>query len=634
MNNNIEKLIDKISKNDKMCKKLMMASSLEDAYDVCISVQEGYTIQELEEFLDSIDAPEDLNPENKKEEISLEDISGGVLSNKYPKILACSLALLTTVSSMTHPIVAAAESKGNTSHKTSVYSEKKQSFWSKYKKLIISGGLVGAVILGLFLYSRGQSNNDAAKNKGTDPKNPEIKPEVKEEIKKQIEEGLKKDASKGEKEKIQEEVRRQLAQELKKDGSKAEEEDIDAYSRAKRWIQKSIFPSSNPFKSFTNAISDLSSLAKQIATIGAAQWTVSQLWNQFLDFRKYVDRKINTEELSLDDAFGNLDKLFKEIKGQEKAKKQVKSIVYGILHRKNQAKLMGHKYDRGDVLYFAGPSGVGKTLMAKGLAKYKILTTNADPFYMSASEVDKESSESVVDQLFGNKYYGGYGGYGYDNGGRNVITKPKNLVKYLNDNPDGIVIVDEYDKMWSPALDEVFRTIVDKGTISVKGQTIDCSGITFILTSNESKSSLEGGNQDQTQDKDVDDGTGSRTKIKHDKSFINRLQPVEFENLSSAEYAQIINKEIKKDLVDYWADPNVKGLKVNLDEKCLKDMAVVVEKKNQGARYITKLQSDLFRDISMKVFEVEKDKKDFYRGKKINVEFNPDTEEFTLKDAE
>ena len=286
---------------------------------------------------------------------------------------------------------------------------------------------------------------------------------------------------------------------------------------------------------------------------------------------------------------------------------------------------MGHKYDRGDVLYFAGPSGVGKTLMAKGLAKYKILTTNADPFYMSASEVDKESSESVVDQLFGNKYYGGYGGYGYDNGGRNVITKPKNLVKYLNDNPDGIVIVDEYDKMWSPALDEVFRTIVDKGTISVKGQTIDCSGITFILTSNESKSSLEGGNQDQTQDKDVDDG---------DKSFINRLQPVEFENLSSAEYAQIINKEIKKDLVDYWADPNVKGLKVNLDEKCLKDMAVVVEKKNQGARYITKLQSDLFRDISMKVFEVEKDKKDFYRGKKINVEFNPDTEEFTLKDAE
>ena len=75
MNNNIEKLIDKISKNDKMCKKLMMASSLEDAYDVCISVQEGYTIQELEEFLDSIDAPEDLNPENKKEEISLEDIS-------------------------------------------------------------------------------------------------------------------------------------------------------------------------------------------------------------------------------------------------------------------------------------------------------------------------------------------------------------------------------------------------------------------------------------------------------------------------------------------------------------------------------------------------------------------------------
>ena len=59
---------------------------------------------------------------------------------------------------------------------------------------------------------------------------------------------------------------------------------------------------------------------------------------------------------------------------------------------------------------------------------------------------------------------------------------------------------------------------------------------------------------------------------------------------------------------------------------------MAVEKKNIGARYITKLQSDLFRDISMKVFDAEEKGKDFYRGKKIFVEFNPDTEEFTLKD--
>ena len=55
MNNNIEKLIDKISKNNKACKKLMMASSLEEAYDICISIQEGYTIQELEQFFLHID---------------------------------------------------------------------------------------------------------------------------------------------------------------------------------------------------------------------------------------------------------------------------------------------------------------------------------------------------------------------------------------------------------------------------------------------------------------------------------------------------------------------------------------------------------------------------------------------------
>jgi ATP-dependent Clp protease ATP-binding subunit ClpA len=380
-------------------------------------------------------------------------------------------------------------------------------------------------------------------------------------------------------------------------------------------------------------ISDLGAVSSAVSKIDNASWSFSKLIQKFADFRKSVSNKINHIELSLDDAFGNLRYLFEEIKGQEKAKEQIKSIVYGILHRKNQAKLVDKKYDRGDVLLFYGPSGVGKTLIAKGLAEYKILTSNAEPFYISASEVDKDSKETVIEQLFGGGSYA-YGGYDDYNGSNKVSSAPKSLVKYLNSNPDGVVIIDEYDKMWSPALDEIFRTIMDHGVVSIKGQMIDCSGITFILTSNESAKSIQGGNQDDQTPEEVDDGTGSRTTNKHDKSFLNRLQPVEFSNLSSKEYALIIQKDFKDDLVGYWANPEVNGIDIVIDDVCLANMAKVVENKNIGARYITKLQSDLFRDISMKVFDAEVKEKDFYRGKKILVSFNPATEEFTLRGEE
>lgn len=587
MNNNIEKLIDKILNNYNCCKKLAELSSMEEVYNYCLSIQDGYTIEEFEEFLENINIDEHKIFEDKDGDIDLKNVSGGVSSDKYVKVLAYSLALLTMASPISQYAYAsdAQPVKTQTRKYTKSIGSREPSFWEKYKKRIVKVGMLGAAVLGMFwLYRRSTQSPINSKN------------------------------------------------DVSGDNKKSSNWYSDFKNKA-----GGILPSVAVFAGMWEMMSDLSSLSKKINNISTATWPLKQLWNQFLDFRRYIDRKLDTRELPLEESFENLDLLFEEVKGQYKAKEQIKSIVYGILHRKNQAKLTGRKYEHADVLYFAGPSGVGKTLMARGLAKYKILTANTEPFYISASEIDKGSSESVVEQLFGvNRYYGGsygYSGYGnYDKDERNVITKPKNLVKYINENPGGVIIIDEYDKMWSETFDEIFRTAVDNGRINVKGQTIDCSGMTFILTSNESKKSLEGGNQDFEKDSEADDGTGSRTIIKHDKSFINRLQPVEFENLSSVEYKQIIEKEINQDLVEYWANPEVKDLQVVLDDKCLEAMAKVVEHKNQGARYINKLKSDLFRDISIKVFDAEVKEKDYYRGKKLFVQFNPETEVFTLSD--
>lgn len=622
VNNNIEKLVAEILGNEEYCKKLYELSSLEEVYNYCLSIQDGYTIEEFEEFLENIDVDEPKIFED--EYLDLKNVSGGAFSNRYVKVMACSLAALTA----TYPAFQYTHAAGNQVTDTKLHESVKKSnkkgpsFWQKYKKHIVKSTMIGATILGMFLlYYK--------------VKNVKIEDTPSETL----------DHQDHNEDDLSEEE--QMLDEKDKGSNKEVKKSQNIYAEFKQRLKKAFLPNLAPFEAVGDVISDLSSLARKVTFISAAVWPARQLWNQFLDFRRYLDRKLDSRELPLEQSFENLDLLFAEVRGQSEAKKRIKSKVYDILHMKNQAKLTGQKYEHADVLYFAGPSGVGKTLMARGLAKYKILTANTEPFYVSASDVDRESSESVIEQLFGlNRYYGGsYGGYGsYDREERNVIVKPKNLVKYINENPGGIIIIDEYDKLrsnhksydgnkpCSNAMDEVLRTAMDNGRITIKGQTLDVSGMTFIITSNESKKSLEGGNQDFEKDSEADDGTGSRTIVKHDKSFINRVQPIEFENLSSAEYKQIIEKEIHQYLVDYWSNPEVKGLEVVIDDKCLEAMAKVVERKNQGARYITKLRSDLFLDISLKVFDGEVKEKDYYRGKKLFVHFDPESEKFTVSD--
>lgn len=124
---------------------------------------------------------------------------------------------------------------------------------------------------------------------------------------------------------------------------------------------------------------------------------------------------------------------------------------------------------------------MGKTLVAERLPY--VLYSNPKPFIVSAADIDKEKKESVVPQLFvaeksnQNPYFASG-------------NQTKGLVDYIKNNPGGFVRIDEYDKICTPALDEIFRTIVDTGNLNIDGQKIDCSGIVFALTSNENDMSM------------------------------------------------------------------------------------------------------------------------------------------------
>lgn len=120
------------------------------------------------------------------------------------------------------------------------------------------------------------------------------------------------------------------------------------------------------------------------------------------------------------------------------------------------------------VLFFAGPTGVGKTFLAKNLAEF--LFGSKEAFIrFDMSEFKEEHSYS--------KFIGSPPGYvGYDRGG--LLT---NAVK---ERPFSVVLFDEIEKA-HPKIMDMFLQILDEGRLTdSRGQTVFFTETVIIFTSN------------------------------------------------------------------------------------------------------------------------------------------------------
>ena len=274
-----------------------------------------------------------------------------------------------------------------------------------------------------------------------------------------------------------------------------------------------------------------------------------------------------------------LDILMTQLKGQEKAKQQIKSMVLNIVDKNAQFLRYndGKKAGPGaNVIYMVGPSGVGKSFSADMIRKV-LSGFNAEPFVIEASDIDKQSRSSAVEQLFGMK-------------SRRVsnseVYEYAPFIQRIKAIPNTVVVINEYDKMHTPELDEKLRTIMDQGYINVNGEKIDCSAATFIITSNESSGSVNKGNGELDR---KDDGTGSRTFINHDKAFLNRIKLIEFDNLSAEQYEEIAALPFAE-LAARYKDQY--GIDIDLNGT-IKDVAQKVAELNKGARPIFTYRDEL-----------------------------------------
>ncbi len=230
---------------------------------------------------------------------------------------------------------------------------------------------------------------------------------------------------------------------------------------------------------------------------------------------------------SLKDIDSIKDKLLNTIIGQESVINYLMDITKRIRYGYN---------DKCYSILFVGPSGVGKSILAKEYAKVLVGEDNFIRLDMS----EYSDSTSI------NKILGSSPGYvGYDDN--------KNILEEIRNKPNSVLLLDEIDKA-HPSVINLFYQILEEGKIkNSKGRIVRFNNVVIIMTSNIGfeKSSI-GFN------KISNNNIYSSLKNYFSTAFINRLDNVLiFNRLDRNNIISIIDKRLEE-VRNRYSDINIK----------------------------------------------------------------------------
>ncbi|XOJ89509.1 ATP-dependent Clp protease ATP-binding subunit ClpA [Methylophilaceae bacterium Uisw_097] len=221
---------------------------------------------------------------------------------------------------------------------------------------------------------------------------------------------------------------------------------------------------------------------------------------------------------------------------------------------------------------FSGPTGVGKTEVARQLA----YTLGIELIRIDMSEYMERHSVS--------KLIGAPPGYvGYDQGG--ILTEQ------VNKNPYSVLLLDEIEKA-NPDIFNILLQVMDNGTLTdSNGRKTDFRNVTIIMTTNAGAEALSKSNFGFTQTKKSGDENGEIKKV-FSPEFRNRLDAtVSFTSLDN----EIILKVVDKFLIQLETQLHDK----KVDASFTKDLKDYLAKsgfdEQMGARPMARLIQDTIR---------------------------------------
>ncbi|WP_172200126.1 AAA family ATPase [Campylobacter sp. RM16188] len=315
-------------------------------------------------------------------------------------------------------------------------------------------------------------------------------------------------------------------------------------------------------------------------------------YEKTINLYKYGESKSPWEDLNRDKLF-NIQEILKErVKGQNEAIEKVESVIIraftgfsGLQHSTKIKKPKG-------VLFFVGPTGVGKTELAKSLANF-LFGDETACIRFDMSEFNHEHSDQ--------RLVGAPPGYvGYEEGGQ--------LTNAIKAKPFSVLLFDEIEKAHGKILDKFLQILEDGRLTDGKGETVSFAESVIIFTSNIGAS--------DTVNSDIKQEVKRQFLQKVKEHFIVTLKrpellnrigddnivPFNFINsdIFLIEIAKSKFEKIKQFVKEKY---KISDIKFDDEEKTYQILASKVDKNSGGRGVLNMLESHIVNPLSEFVFE-------------------------------
>jgi ATP-dependent Clp protease ATP-binding subunit ClpC len=306
------------------------------------------------------------------------------------------------------------------------------------------------------------------------------------------------------------------------------------------------------------------------------------------------------------------ERLEERIIGQQEA---VHAIADAI--RRSRSGLSDPRRPIGSFI-FIGPSGVGKTELAKALAEFMFDDEDA----LVRIDMSEYHEQHTVSRLFGAPP--GY--VGYEEGGQ--------LTEAVRRRPYRVILFDEIEKAHPDVWNALLQILDDGRLTDGQGRTVDFRNTVLVMTSNLGTEFVRKGGtlgfitqSDNDEEKEAHSKIEKALKSTFRPEFLNRVDEIiMFSPLSVDQMKLIVDLQMK----DVQIRLKEHGLLVQLTEEARDWLANVGLDQNFGARPLKRaIQKHVESPLSVKLLAGL-----FQSGDTVLVEVDPEKKELTFKQAD
>lgn len=318
------------------------------------------------------------------------------------------------------------------------------------------------------------------------------------------------------------------------------------------------------------------------------------------------------DEPKLKESIGSGREIIAErVKGQNHAVEKSLDILKRAILNLSGAQASSSGSRPKGVLFFAGPTGVGKTELAKAISELVFGDEQAYKRF-DMSEFSAEQSEA--------RLIGAPPGYiGYDAGGE--------LVNSVRERPFSVLLFDEIEKAHSRILDKFLQILEDGRLTDGRGETVYFSEAVLIFTSNLGMFvNDENGNRVMNVDPERDNYSDVEEKVRRaiQDDFRYRLERPELlnrigDNIVIFDFirepvAELIFETMISNIIDRVKDTN--GIELKLTDDAMSQLKhMCTSDLSDGGRGIgNKLETSFINPLSRALFDRKLSKNVVVRG--------------------